>query len=176
MKEHPPFRTATFKEINGGLVDRYSAAHFIAGMICAKMGVSYVKGIASHIVFELLEDTIKVKTMFIIGNPKDNEEIIKETIKYAQNLPSLYTQFSIFTPYPGTPIFEEYKDLITETKLENFNQYHLTFKHDFLSNEKINELKSLSYYKFYFNFKKIIDISLYFIKSKFYGTKNKRVG
>ena len=51
------------------------------------------------------------------------EEIIKETIKYAQILPSLNAQFSIFTPYPGTPIFEQYKDLITEKKLENFNQF-----------------------------------------------------
>ena len=29
--------------------------------------------------------------------------------------------------------YNEYKDLITETKLENFNQYNLIFKHKNLS-------------------------------------------
>ena len=112
----------------------------------------------------------------MLGNPKDTEEKIKATINYAQFLPSLYAQFSVFTPYPGTPIYENYKNLVNETKLENFNQYYLTFRHNFLSNEKLNELKSLAYYKYYFNFNKILSIAKYFITSKFYGKKNKRVG
>ena len=113
---------------------------------------------------------IKVKTMFIIGNPEDNQETIKQSIEYAKYLPSLYSQFSVFTPYPGTPAFNEFKDIITETKLENFNQYNLTFKHKNLSKDDINDLKSLAYIKYYFNLKKIFQIMKYFIKSKYEKT------
>ena len=110
---------------------------------------------------------IKVKTMFIIGNPEDTEDTIMQSIEYSKYLPSLYSQFSVFTPYPGTPAYNDYKDLITEKKLENFNQYNLTFKHNNLTEKKIGELKSLAYFKFYFNLKKIIQIFKYFVKSKY---------
>ena len=121
------------------------------------------------------ETGIKVKTMFIIGNPEDTEESIMQTIEYSKYLPSLYAQFSVFTPYPGTPIYKDYKDLIYEKKLENFDQYKLTFKHSNLSEKKIEELKSVAYFKFYFDFSKIIETLRYFILSK-YGKKNKRLG
>ena len=118
---------------------------------------------------------IKVKTMFIIGNPEDTKETVMQTIKYSKYLPSLYAQFSVFTPYPGTPIYSDYKDLIYEKKLENFDQYRLTFKHNHLSESQIEELKGLAYFKFYFNFGKILQTIKYFILSK-YGKKVKRLG
>ncbi|MDB2591817.1 radical SAM protein [Candidatus Pelagibacter bacterium] len=118
---------------------------------------------------------IKVKTMFIIGNPEDNKDTIVQSIEYAKYLPSLYSQFSVFTPYPGTPAFDEFKDIITESKLENFNQYNLTFKHKNLSKKNISDLKSLAYFRFYFNFKKIFQIIKYFLKSK-YEKKHQWVG
>ena len=110
---------------------------------------------------------IKVKTMFIIGNPEDNEDTIKKTIKYSTYLPSLYSQFSVFTPYPGTPVFDKFKSIITEKKYEKFDQYTLTFSHKYLDEAKIEELKSLAYFKFYFDFKRIFRIIIYFFKSKY---------
>jgi radical SAM superfamily enzyme YgiQ (UPF0313 family) len=110
---------------------------------------------------------IKVKTMFIIGNPEDTKNTILQSINYSKYLPSLYSQFSVFTPYPGTPAYAEFKDIIIEKKLENFNQYNLTFKHKNLSKKDIDELKSLAYFKFYFNLKKIMQILKYFIQSKY---------
>ena len=118
---------------------------------------------------------IKVKTMFIIGNPEDDKDTIVQSIEYAKYLPSLYSQFSVFTPYPGTPAYNEFKDIITETKLENFNQYNLTFKHKNLSKKNISDLKSFAYFKFYFNFKKMFQIIKYFLKSK-YEKKNMGMG
>jgi len=118
---------------------------------------------------------IKVKTMFIIGNPEDTKDTIIQSIEYSKYLPSLYSQFSVFTPYPGTPAYDEFKDIITEKKLENFNQYNLTFEHKNLSKKDISELKSLAYFKFYLNLKKIIQVLKYFIQSK-YEKVYKRVG
>ena len=73
----------------------------------------------------------------------------------------------MFTTYPGTPVYNDYKDLITEKKLENFNQYNLTFKHNNLTEKRISELKSKAYFKFYFNFKKVFQILNYFFQSKY---------
>ena len=114
---------------------------------------------------------IKVKTMFIIGNPEDTKDTIIQSIEYSKYLPSLYSQFSVFTPYPGTPVYNEFKDIITESKLENFNQYNLIFKHKNLSSKEITNLKSLAYFRFYFNFKKVLQILKYFIQSKFQKKK-----
>ena len=108
-----------------------------------------------------------VKSMFMLANPEDNEQTTMDTIKYSSLLPNQLVQFSVFTPYPGTPVYNEFKEIISETKLENFNQYNLTFKHKNLSRKDISELKSLAYFRFYFNFKKIIQILKYFIKSKY---------
>ena len=121
-------------------------------------------------VIKKCEDSgIKVKTMFIIGNPEDTRETIIQSIEYAKYLPSLYSQFSVFTPYPGTPAYNEFKDIITEKKLENFNQYNLTFTHKTLSRDDVNDLKSLAYFRYYFNFKKIFQILKYSLKSKLYN-------
>ena len=60
-------------------------------------------------------------------------------------------------------------------KLENFDQYKLTFKHNNLSEEKIEKLKNLAYLKFYFDLKTIFKTIKYFILSK-YGKKNKWLG
>jgi tRNA A37 methylthiotransferase MiaB len=111
---------------------------------------------------------IKVKTMFIIGNPEDDKESINASIKYAKYLPSLYSQFSVFTPYPGTPAYSEFKDIITETKFENFNQYNLTFKHQNLNAKDVDKLKSKAYFLFYFNLSKILKIIKYIIRSYFF--------
>ena len=113
---------------------------------------------------------IAVKTMFIIGNPEDTESTVISSIEYAKQLPSLYTQFSVFTPYPGTPVFNDFKEKIIENKMENFNQYTLVFKHKNLTKTQIEKLKSLAYFKFYFNFKKIIQILKYILKSKYEKT------
>ena len=121
------------------------------------------------------ESGIKVKTMFIIGNPEDTKDTILKSIEYSKYLPSLYSQFSVFTPYPGTPAYNEFRNIITENKLENFNQYNLTFKHKNLTKKDISDLKSLAYLKFYLNIKKIFQILKYFIRSK-YEKSYKRLG
>jgi len=105
------------------------------------------------IIKKLVDKDIYVKSMFMFGNPEDNEQTIIETIKYSVQLPHQYTQYSVFTPYPGTPVFSFYEKNIIENKYEKFNQYNLTFKHKNLNNDQITKLKNYAYKKFYFRFK-----------------------
>jgi anaerobic magnesium-protoporphyrin IX monomethyl ester cyclase len=56
---------------------------------------------------KILKDAgIQVLGSFIIGFLQDTTETIKETIKFAKSLNLNYAEFSILTPYPGTPIFD----------------------------------------------------------------------
>jgi radical SAM superfamily enzyme YgiQ (UPF0313 family) len=55
---------------------------------------------------KVVKDTgIKVLGSFMIGFPEDTLESIKQTINFAKNLNLDWAEFSILTPYPGTPIF-----------------------------------------------------------------------
>ncbi len=104
---------------------------------------------------KLVDNNIYVKSMFMFGNPEDNDETIKNTIDYSLKLPHQLVQYSVFTPYPGTPIYSLYKDKINEKKFEKFNQYNLIFDHKNLDNNKIMNLKNFAYKKFYLRAKNV---------------------
>mgnify|MGYP001178843901 CR=1 FL=1 len=107
------------------------------------------------IINKLVKEGIFVKSMFMFGNPEDTEESVKNTIDYSIKLSNQLVQYSVFTPYPGTPIFNHYENKITENNYEQFNQYNLTFKHRNLDNTKIKYLKNYGYKRFYFRIKNL---------------------
>ena len=98
---------------------------------------------------ELEKNKILVSAMFIIGFPTDNEKSIMKTINYAIKINTTYSQFSVWTPYPGTPVFKEYEDKITALKYEEFDQYSLIFQHNVLTQKKIRQLLGKSYSMYY---------------------------
>ena len=98
---------------------------------------------------ELEKNNILISAMFIIGFPTDNEESIMKTIDYAKKLNATFSQFSVWTPYPGTPVFKEYANKITAQNYEEFDQYHLVFKHNVLSQKKIREMLGKTYTMYY---------------------------
>ena len=113
-----------------------------------------------QIIKKLKENKIYVKSMFMFGNPDDNEETIKKTIQYSKFLPNQLVQFSVFTPYPGTPVYKEFKDKIIINEYEKFNQYNLVYKHKYLNNEIISKLKNLGYRKFYSDIRNLFVVFL----------------
>jgi len=52
------------------------------------------------------EAGIQVLGSFILGFLQDTVETIKQTVNFAKSLKLDYAQFSILTPYPGTPIYD----------------------------------------------------------------------
>ncbi len=99
---------------------------------------------------------IKVKAMYILGLPTDSKESFSKTLDYAQKVNSSYAQFSVFTPYPGTPIYKDYKDKITTKKFEDFTQWQLVFDHPNFSKKDIDNIMSSAYRKYYLNPKWLI--------------------
>ena len=102
---------------------------------------------------------IRVKCMYILGLPKDNHRTVEATFAYARKLRTAYAQFSVFTPYPGTPAFAGYKDKIIAKKYEDFTQWHLIFKHEQFSPEDIRMLINKAYTSYYMNIRWIAKYS-----------------
>jgi anaerobic magnesium-protoporphyrin IX monomethyl ester cyclase len=98
----------------------------------------------------LLENQgIAVACFYMFGLPGDTEESCKKTIDYALKINSYGAQFSVFTPYPGTPIFAEYKDKLITKRYEDFTQWHLVFQHDAMSPKQMRRVLNLAYSRYY---------------------------
>jgi len=99
-----------------------------------------------------LEDMgVRVKAMFMFGFPKDNISRCELNIDYALKLRPSFAQFSVFTPYPGTPVYQEYSDKISVDRFEDFTQWQLVFEHPTLSAKDIRRLLDRAYHRFYTN-------------------------
>ena len=99
---------------------------------------------------QLEENKIMVSAMFIIGFPTHTEETINKTIDYAKFLNTSFAQFSVWTPYPGTPIFKKFEDKISVKRYESFDQYNLVYDHKLFDAKKIRFFLSKAYSKYYF--------------------------
>ena len=70
------------------------------------------------ITVEQVEDAVRlsrevgIQTIgyFMIGNPGESPETIKQTIQFAKKLKLDFVQFSVTTPFPGTKLYELYMD------------------------------------------------------------------
>lgn len=111
------------------------------------------KDIQFEIIDKLKKNGIITKSMFMLANPNDDANTTMDTINYSKYLPNELVQFSVFTPYPGTPIFEFYKNIITKEKLESFNQYNLVYKHKYFTDEILEKFKKKAYLNFYLRIK-----------------------
>lgn len=100
---------------------------------------------------DLQSKDIRIKATFIFGSPADTEESCTASLDFARTILPDFAQFSVFTPYPGTPVYQEYKDRITAKSYENYTQWHLVFRHDNLSPQKIRKLVDTAYRRYYTN-------------------------
>ncbi|MFQ5997853.1 MAG: B12-binding domain-containing radical SAM protein, partial [Candidatus Bathyarchaeia archaeon] len=100
------------------------------------------------------ESGVQPMGAFIIGYPGESLDEMEETINFAIKLEPDYAQFSVLTPYPGTPVYDDLRSkglLLTEdwdkyTVLEpvvNYEAFGYTNK------DVRNKLKR-AYYRFYF--------------------------
>ena len=101
--------------------------------------------------------------MFILGFPTDKEETMDNTINYAKKLNTTYAQFSVWTPYPGTPIYNEYKDKIITNTYEECDQYNLIYKHNTLNKNIVRQYLDKAYRTYYFRIRWVLKFIRSFI-------------
>ncbi|HEY0196620.1 MAG TPA: radical SAM protein, partial [Methanobacterium sp.] len=96
---------------------------------------------------------VEVITSFILGFPGETTEEMDKTIDFSIKLNADYSQFSILTPFPGTPIYHELKNKkLLDT--ENWNKYTvlksvIKYEELGLSKELVERKLALAYLKFY---------------------------
>jgi len=104
---------------------------------------------------------IHVLSSFMIGLPSETVAEIENTIEFSGSLDLTYATYPIFTPYPGTPIYEDaerYGSIISE----NFDEFSRWGDGVYSSNgikpEIYRKLQKKAFRKFYFRPKIIFKI------------------
>ena len=85
----------------------------------------------------------QISIFFVNFDRKKNyQKSVLNTIEYAKQLNSMFATFHVFTPQPGTKIFENYKDKLIGLDWEDFSYSNLVWKHDTLSKEFLDVTRS----------------------------------
>ena len=92
---------------------------------------------------------VVVQTNYIFGFPHETEKSVRDTIEYAKKLNSMFATFHVFTPQPGTKIFENYRDKLLGIDWEDFTYSNLVWQHDTLSKKFLDETASKAYVEYY---------------------------
>ena len=92
---------------------------------------------------------VLIQANYILGAPADTEESIKSTLSYAKFLNTPLANFSIFTPYPGTSLWNDFKYKILENDWEKFDLAHLVFKHPEFSRERLRSIYKKAFMSYY---------------------------
>ena len=107
------------------------------------------------------EHGISTFGFFILGLPGESKETISQTISFARKLPLNHIHVSLFTPYPGSPLFyEAIRNGMECPKWDDYYHYHHSESFLFC-NLKISELRrALKYFyaTFYINPKRLFGL------------------
>jgi radical SAM superfamily enzyme YgiQ (UPF0313 family) len=107
-----------------------------------------------HVIKVMEENGIDVLGFYILGFQDDDPASVRKTIEYAVHLNTFGAQFTIATPYPGTPWYDALRSgpsqVTFDEDFENFNQYRLVYTHPKLTAGELHRLKSDAYRRYYF--------------------------
>lgn len=93
---------------------------------------------------------IRATVFYVLGLPGDTRESIVETVRYAKHLNTHVAQFFVFTPFPGTALYERVKGGLMTQDWERFDCYTPVVKHPTLSPEEILRLKEWAFVSYYY--------------------------
>ncbi len=150
-------RLDTFKDDDLTLMAKAGLKYLITGvessdeeLLKANLRRAYKKEDAYRRIDILEKAGVIVQTNFIIGFPHETEKSVRDTIEYAKKLNSMFATFHVFTPQPGTKIFENYRDKLLGIDWEDFTYSNLVWQHDTLSKEFLDGITSKAYIEYYF--------------------------
>lgn len=113
---------------------------------------------------------INVLSSFMIGLPSETITEIENTIKFSTSIGLTYATYPIFTPYPGTPIYEDAKKYGT-IHSENFDDFSRwgngVYSSKGLSPEIYRKMQKKAFRRFYLKPKTILRMTLEFTKLPF---------
>jgi len=91
---------------------------------------------------------------FILGFPWETIEDMKKTIEFAIKLDPSYAQFTVLTPFPGTPLFElaVKNNLIVDWNWEHYTTIKPVMRGFYFTAEQLGKMLLYAYRKFYMRF------------------------
>jgi radical SAM superfamily enzyme YgiQ (UPF0313 family) len=92
------------------------------------------------VVIELGENDCFANGTYMIGFPGDTAETIKNDVDALASWGFFLIQFTVLTPYPGTPLWEQLKDKIIDVDWRHYDSYHLVWDHPHLKQKETREL------------------------------------
>ena len=103
---------------------------------------------------------MKVLASFILGVPGETETDIKKTISLARHLDPDLVQFTILTPYPGTPLFDiaREKGWLRSLDWREYNVLNPVMEIPGLNPKRLKRLLNHAYVYFYLRPKYIIKV------------------
>lgn len=101
---------------------------------------------------------IKIRGNFMMGNPGETRETIKETIKFAKSLPFYTFKMSFFTPFPNTEIYEEEIDKWGkyDEDWSKLSKYSPVFVPKGFTQKELEKYYKKAYVSFYFRPKMVV--------------------
>jgi radical SAM superfamily enzyme YgiQ (UPF0313 family) len=95
---------------------------------------------------------IKINGFFILGLDGDTVESIERTIEYSKKLKLYAAQFTVSTPLPGTPFYNDMvkNNKIVNKELELLDNNTMVFDHENLTGDQIHKLKEEAFLRYYF--------------------------
>lgn len=104
---------------------------------------------------------INVLSSFMIGLPSETIEEIENTIEFSRRLELTYATYPIFTPYPGTPIYEDaehYGSIVSEN-FDDFSRWgDGVYSSNGIKPDMYRKLQKKAFQKFYFRPKIIFGV------------------
>ncbi|HDZ62752.1 MAG TPA: radical SAM protein, partial [Nitrospirae bacterium] len=89
---------------------------------------------------------IKSFATFILGIPGETYEEGLQTIEFAKKINAFYTEFFTFTPFPGSPVYENIEKLGTlSSKLEDIGMHKMGFVPFSMTRDQLTTLCSKAY-------------------------------
>ncbi|MGZ5443145.1 MAG: B12-binding domain-containing radical SAM protein [Thermoanaerobaculia bacterium] len=123
------------------------------GLHSAIIGVESIRDANLHFVAkrertDLIKETIRELSAhgcfpsgtYMLGFPGDTVESVQEDLRALESWGFFLMQFTILTPYPGTPLYKQLQPKITDQDWRHYDSYHLVWDHPSLSPEQAREL------------------------------------
>jgi radical SAM superfamily enzyme YgiQ (UPF0313 family) len=104
---------------------------------------------------------IKSFATFILGIPGETYEEGLQTIEFAKKINAFYTEFFTFTPFPGSPVYEDIgKHGTISSRLEDIGMHRMGFVPYSMTKEQLSNLCSRAYRSVYMRPQYVIKLFL----------------
>lgn len=92
-----------------------------------------------------------VNTSFVFGDPRDDERSLLAMGDFAREIDSSFADLIWLTPYPGTPLREEFEKnkLILTNDWRKYTQGIQLVKHPSINEERMQELRQEAWFRFF---------------------------